>query len=150
MPRLSLETVVLRALNAAVQDRESLSNCYQKDDLEHDEFRAKAKAFQTLVGKLAKRGSTLSKLSLADQALAFEVLVCAEQHEDSLADAHHRRGQYAQESLVAAKLYRNYRLRHWGKTSMEAMVERSVVVSLHNLHRVGHPSASNEDKSPEA
>jgi hypothetical protein len=150
MPRLSLETVVLRALNAAVQDRESLSNCYQKDDLEHDEFRAKAKAFQTLVGKLAKRGSTLSKLSLADQTLAFEVLVCAEQHEDSLAAANHYKGGDAQAALVAAKLYRTYRLRHWGKTSMEALVEASVGVNVQDLHRVGHPSASNEDKSPEA
>ena len=127
MPRISGDTLLQRALSAAVQDRISLADCYPAGAEHRAHVLAEAKAFQGLKGK------KLAELSAEEQQTAFAVFICAEQWEDSLADANNRKGKAATDASRAARLYREFRLATFGPSKLEAAIAESTPVDIRSL-----------------
>lgn len=131
MPKLSDNTLFKRAIVTAVQDRESFADCYPRNSPEWTDARQQAEALHALTGK------RLSSLNEDDWQLAFKAFVFAEQWEDGLADAN-RGSPYGGESQRAARLFREVRLRLWGRTQLEAALENTTTVSVTELVARGY------------
>jgi len=130
MPRLSLKTVLLRAIEPAVQDRVSLANCYTQDDPYCAQVEAEAVRARELEAVLRKHRKPLSELPEETRRLCFEVLIWAQQYEEGLADANHFRGEYGKKAMVEADLFRSTRLAHFGRSALEAFISEAKVVAL--------------------
>lgn len=138
MPKLSIDTIVQRAIEPATLDRRSLAECYGDAAPERGQLMADAKSFSVL------RGKKLANLGLDERKLAFQALVYAEQWNISIADAQHRTGHVAREALRHARQYRQARLAEFGQTQLEAIYHpRSAAVdrSDSSMPSSGHISS---------
>lgn len=130
MPRLSLKTVLLRAIDPALQDRESLADCHSK----RDPFRAvcleNVERIKALRVTLQESRKPVTELPEDLRSLCFSVLVWAAQWEDSVADANHRKGAYAKQCMADAQLFKSTRLKHFGPSRLEADLEKSELLDI--------------------
>jgi hypothetical protein len=144
MPKLTGDTLLQRALEAAINDRESLAESYGKNDPERKQFLSVAKAFQTL------RGKKLKDMDDASRTLAWQALYAAEHWEESLADSNHMRGPIADDCMRKVRLYKQFRHAEFGKTTHEVMEENTTAVPITEiLARRGLPPSA-FTASPEA
>lgn len=127
MPRLSGDTLLQRAISAAVQDRQSLADCYAEGDPHRAQALAEAHSFVTLQGR------KLAELSEDEARVAFAVFLCAEQWESSFADANHHKGKAAVAADRAARLYREFRLAAFGRSALEAVIADAKPVDIREL-----------------
>jgi hypothetical protein len=125
VPRLSDNTLLQRAIGPAVNDRESFYEA-------HHCTGEVAKEARALIAKMkALKGKKLEAMSAEEQDAARLCLIYAEQWESSLADANAPAGKTAMEDpLRAARLFREVRLRRWGKTKLEKVIEDSQSVEI--------------------
>ncbi|MBK3780339.1 hypothetical protein G3A43_08715 [Paraburkholderia aspalathi] len=128
MPKLSDDTLFERALPLAIQDRIALSHSYESQSEHAKNALLEAKAMRELKGK------KLVQLSEDEQLVAFNVLFCAELWQDGLAEANIKadRKVFADCSR-SARLFREMRLRRWGRTKFEQMADNSVSVDVRKL-----------------
>lgn len=116
MPGYSDDRLLQRAINAAVLDRESLSEAYGGRGPVSDKALETATKVQALVGK------KLAKLSEDEQQAAFSAFLYAEQWERTLAEALVSRKLKEQSSRLADQ-FKGVRHRRWGRTKLEVLIE---------------------------
>lgn len=116
-----------QAIDVAEMDREALALAY---GYKGEDAQDALDAIQR-IGTL--RGKKLAKLSEEDRRLAFQILVWAEQWEESLADAQPHGSKEWKEAARMAGRYREMRLRLWGRSAFEQMVENSTSVPITDL-----------------
>jgi hypothetical protein len=123
MPRYSDDTLLQRAIRYAVLDRESLAECYGNEGEWAVIALNVVKKIETLVGK------KLVSLTPEDEVTAFNAFVYAEQWQESLANAQ----ALVKERSVALRLvgmFREVRLRRWGKTRQEIILESATLIKF--------------------
>lgn len=135
MPRLSLKNIVLRAVEPAVEDRLSLSQCWPSDSQERQEATEQARAVQELRRTLAGLKGSLDGIGAEDADLCFAALVWAEQHEQGLVDSYKGKGEAARRAKADAHLFRTARLQHFGKSVFEARTDSLKAVSIFEVVR---------------
>lgn len=135
MPKLSLKSVVLRAIHAAVEDRQSLADCYQSDSDGHEEALAEAAAVRELEKSLTGLPRR-AKVPAQHDEMCFSVLVWAAQWEDGVADALHRKGNVAKASMSASKLYRETRLQRYGPSKLENFLATAKSMPLQEANKL--------------
>lgn len=123
MPRLSPDTLLQRAIDPAVQDRITLADAYSREGEVAEEAIETAKQIQAL------KGRKLVSLNAEECEAARLAFIFAEQWESSLADSWGT-ARERQRSLQQARLFREFRIRVWGKTQMEAMMETATAVNV--------------------
>lgn len=123
MPRLSLKTVLLRAIEPAEQDRVSLAQCYDEADPGYAEAMADAKAMLALRETLTTFKKPLTELPSDVQDRCFQALLWAAQWEHGIADANGFSGAAGRDALAAAKLFQKTRRAYFGKSNMEHVQE---------------------------
>jgi hypothetical protein len=126
MPKLSDNTLFQRAIPLAVQDRISLSDAYPENSDHWVSAREETRQIRAL------KGRHIDELGEDEQHAGFMALVHAEQWVESLADANPG-PKVEEESRRALRLFREVRLRRWGKTQLEAMMENAVSVDVRTL-----------------
>jgi hypothetical protein len=138
MPRLSADTLLQRAIWPAVQDRRSLADAYNREGPDAAEALADAKRVQALSGK------PFRKLSDEERETARLAFLYAEQWETSLADAQGRDNPKEREACeLSARLFREFRLKEWGKTVLEDALETAPSVDILDLiHQKSRPRSS--------
>ena len=128
MPRLAPDDLLQRALWAAAEDRRSLSQAYGNEGPDAQAAITEAKAI------LALKNRRIRDLDADALRQAFLAFLYAEQYEQSLADAQADQ-VLIRRSLRAARRYRVTRRALWGRTVLEAAMERAVMVdSMEYLH----------------
>jgi len=135
MPRLSLKTVVLRAIGPAVLDREWMADGYRKSDPRRAKIEEQVERVKALKAPLQKLRKPLALLPEETKLLCFSVLIWAQQYEESLANANHNRGEYAEQAQAAADLFRTTRLAHFGQSALEAGMANSTGVDVYEAMR---------------
>lgn len=133
MPRLSLKTVVLRAIGSALLDRESLADSYSARDPYRAKVLAQIEKVNQLRVTLESQRKPMPDLPEETRQLAGAVLVWATQWEESLVDANHNQGAYAKRCAALAHLYKSTRLAHFGPTQMERDLKGMRMVDLHEI-----------------
>lgn len=128
MPKLSDNTLLTRAIYPAMQDRESYADAVLPESPDGIEALALAQRIQALTGK------KLAKLSPDELETARLTFILGEQYEIGFADSKPGR-EYEQTALKNANLFREVRLRRWGKTVLEAKLANAQSVSVHELLR---------------
>lgn len=118
MPSYSDDTLLKRSINSAMLDRESFSDCYDGKGPESVEALRVAKAIQALAGK------RMASLTTEERKTAFLALLYAEQWEASLAESQASKKDKKHAQLYA-DLFREVRIRRWGKTNLEVSMENS-------------------------
>lgn len=128
MPRLSDDTLFGRALPLAIADRIALSDAYPRESEQWTAARAEAAAMEKL------KGRKLGELDANEQQVAYSVFDFAAMWEAELA-----RSMGTSDRAVAAysarnaRLFTEVRLRRWGKSEYERMVENTKTVTLDEL-----------------
>lgn len=148
MPRLTLKSVLLRAIQPAVEDRISYAECYQEDAPERKEALSDARAVRLLKEVLTKHKGSIELLPVPTQTLCFSVLVWAAQHEQSVADANHNKGEFARRARADSRLFETTRLQYFGESAMELAVKNTVAVNIADVlegARSAPPGASSQD-----
>ena len=123
MPRYSDDTLVQRAIECALLDRESLLDAYSGEGPIADDIRAQ------IAGIYAIKGKKLAKMTPAEDESARIAMIYGEQWESTLADA----SPGAETEATCRKnvaLFKEVRLRRWGKTQFEVDMENSVAVPV--------------------
>ena len=140
MGKLSGDRLLQRAIRFAVNDRVELSDAYSRRAPEHEQFRQQARDFEGLSGR------ELASLTQEERKLAFQVFVCAEQWEQSLADSHHLKGEVAARSMRNVRLFRAFRRAEFGRTQMEVIYAESTSVDVRDLVEAlaTHPKGEQE------
>ncbi|KVP39671.1 hypothetical protein [Burkholderia ubonensis] len=126
MPRYSDDTLLRRATEAALLDRESLLDAYAGEGPTADNIRTE------IAGLKALKGKKLAKMSPEEYHAAFLAFVYAEQWEQSLADSSPGKETEA-DCRKNVTLFREVRLRRWGKTRYERDLENSVAIPVTEL-----------------
>lgn len=126
MPKLSDNTLFQRAISLAVMDRMSLSDAYPENSEHWLAGREEARRIRAL------KCRHIDTLSAEDQHVGFLAFVHAEQWVESLAEANPGPRVEA-ENRRALRLFREVRLRRWGQTRLESMMENSVAVDVRTL-----------------
>lgn len=125
MPKLSHDTLFARALPLAIADRLGLADAYPRESEHWKAARAEAEAMRKLEGR------KLSQLDDAEQKVAFAVFICAEQWEEGLAASMATSDRkVAADSARNARLFRDARLRRWGPSKFETLLENSESIGL--------------------
>lgn len=126
MPRYSDDTLLGRAITCALLDRESLLDAYGGEGSTADDIRAQIARLESLKGK------KFAKMTPAEQLVAMAAFLYGEQWERGLADASPGNETEAtcRKNVV---LFREVRLRRWGRTQQEVAMENSVEVPLADL-----------------
>lgn len=130
MPRLSATSLLNRAIDAAVNDRVSLADCYSDPDAP-----MRAQALQEAKDFRALEGRKFQTLSPDELKTAFSLFVYAEQWEEGLVEANHGKGEAAAEALRTFRMYRKFRLATWGRSQLEAAVADATLVGLDELRK---------------
>ncbi|WP_060192696.1 hypothetical protein [Burkholderia ubonensis] len=126
MPRYSDDTLLSRALTCALLDRESLLDAYGGEGPTADEIRTQIASLEALKGK------KLARMTPAEQLTAMEAFLYGEQWEQGLADS--SPGKETEASCRKnVTLFREVRVRRWGKTQQEVAMENSAVIPLTEL-----------------
>jgi hypothetical protein len=129
MPKLSDTTILGRAIDPAILDRESFSGAYGGEGPESEEALGLAEKIRSL------RGKRFASLTAEEAEIARLTLIYAEQWERSLSDSQAQ----IKEKKAAAKLasmYREMRMRRWGRTVLEQVVAEAQVVEIFPRNRV--------------
>lgn len=150
MPRLSLKTVLLRAIEPAVQDRESLADCYQGDAPYRAKVLVDVERVRELEGVLRKHRKPLAELPEETQRLCFAVLCWAQQYEAGLAEANHHRGGFGKKAQAEADLFRSTRLAHFGRSEMEVFIAESKTVGISEIREAIDREAARKALPPES
>lgn len=126
MPRYSDDTLLRRALVCALLDRESLLDAYSGEGPTADDIRVQIASMQALKGK------KLANMTPEEDEAARLAFVYGEQWEDGLADS--RPGAETEKAARKnVELFREVRLRRWGKTVHEVAMENSRTVPITEL-----------------
>lgn len=133
MPRLSLKTVLLRAIEPAENDRLSLAQCYDEADPGYAEAMADAKAMLALRETLTTFKKPLTELPADVQDRCFQALLWAAQWEHGIADANGFSGAAGRDALAAAKLFQKTRRFYFGKSKLEHIQETGKAVPADEL-----------------
>ncbi|KVP96839.1 hypothetical protein WJ97_13245 [Burkholderia ubonensis] len=126
MPRYSDDTLLKRALTCALLDRESLLDAYGGEGTTAVEIRTQIASLQAIQGK------KLAKMTPAEYHAACLAFIYGEQWEQGLADSSPGKETEATCRKNVA-LFREVRLRRWGKTRLERDIETSIAVPLTEL-----------------
>lgn len=121
MPRLTPDSILQRSIPDAISDRLGLIGAYRGDGEWADAARDDIRAMKALQGR------KIAAMDEAARAAAFKVLCCAESWHESLADAQGSAGHAARRTAMRI---RSTRLALFGKSALEAMVERSVAIDI--------------------
>lgn len=127
MPRISDNTLLQQALDAAELDRESLALAYG------DKGPDAQAALDDQARLKALNGKKIAGLNQEEQSLAFLALVWAEQWEESLADAQPSGSKDRASASRQARAYRELRHRRWGKSQFETFMETAKSVPITDL-----------------
>lgn len=130
MPTLSLRTVTIRAIDAAVQDRLSLAACYSEECSDRDDVLEQARKYRALAPRLKTASASLQDLSEDERLTVFGVLHDAAQWETSICESQQGKGSYARQARLTAELYTRFRLKHFGRSILEATLADSPSVPL--------------------
>lgn len=123
MPRVTPDSVLQKAIQAAVLDRESLADAYSNEGEWADEAKCEATQMQAL------RGKRLKNMSEDELKTAFKVFVYAEQWERSLSDAEGP-SVYGKKALAEANTFRDVRLAIMGRSAFEAAMADATPVAV--------------------
>lgn len=126
MPRYSDDTLLKTAIEAAMLDRESFEDAVRGD------AGAQAAARETLEKLKALKGKKLAAMSADEQHTAMLAFLYGEQWEIGYADCNPG-PEYEKKSRAVAARYREVRLRRWGKTQLEVLLESATPVSIFDL-----------------
>jgi hypothetical protein len=137
MPKLSDNTLFQRAIVLAVQDRISLSDAYPENSEHWRSAREEALQIRAL------KGRHIDELGEDEQNAGFLAFVHAEQWVESLAESNPG-PKVEEENRRALRLFREVRLRRWGKTQLEAMMENAVSVDVRKLMENGDITGRNK------
>lgn len=125
MPKLSVDTLLARAIPRAMKDRESFVDCHGGVGEWADEAREIIACIKALSGR---KFSTLNVDEMESARLAFYY---AEQWERSIADSMSNCSKSAStDNLRLSRLFKEVRLKHWGRTVGEAMLDNAAVVVI--------------------
>ena len=127
MPRLKPDTILQRCIPSAIQDRKGLVDAYSGQGEGAEQARSEMRAIHAL------RGKALADMTEAERATAFTALCCAESWHQSLSEA---MGPAGRGELREAARIRATRLSVFGKSALEAMVERSVSVDIREAAKI--------------
>jgi hypothetical protein len=116
MPRLSDDTILQRAIEPAILDRESFAGAHGGQGKIADDANALANAIRAIQGK------RLAKMSESELLTAYRALLYGEQWESSLADSLWP-GKNKSDALKNASMFNAVRMRRWGKTTLERELE---------------------------
>jgi hypothetical protein len=123
VPRYSDDSLLRRALVCALLDRESLLDAYSGEGPTADDIRVQIANMQAL------RGKKLANMTPEEDETARLAFVYGEQWEAGLADV--RPGPETEKAARKnIELFREVRVRRWGKTVHEAAMENSVSVPI--------------------
>lgn len=123
MPKLSDDTLLKRAIEDAVSDRDTFSDAYGRSGPESDEALALIENMRELSGR------SFRTMTDAEKLIAHDVFLYAQQWRDSLALAQVRLTEKKYSQLRADR-YREVRMRRWGKTKLEHYIETTPMVIL--------------------
>lgn len=128
MPKLSDDTLLARSLEPAMLDRESFAEAVTRSSPEGVEALALADRIKAL------RGKKLDQLSPDEERDARAAFLFAQQWEEGFADSKPGK-KWETKALLNARLFREVRLRRWGKTQLEARMAEMTPVSAFDLLR---------------
>ncbi|MEX3983981.1 hypothetical protein AB4Y45_33890 [Paraburkholderia sp. EG287A] len=128
MPRLSDDTLFKRALPLAIADRMALADAYPRESEHWAAARAQAAEMEKL------KGRKLGELSDEEQQVAYSVFDFAAIWEAELARSMGNSDRAVSDySARNARMFTEVRLRRWGKSEFERMLENSKPISLEEL-----------------
>ncbi len=137
MPKMSDDTLLRYAIVAAVQDRLTLADAYSGRGEVAEAAVASSARFEALKGKPLAR---MSDAEIEDARLCF---VFGEQYEQSRVDARVEAGRrWREDPKRRAASFREVRLRRWGRTRLEALMDGASSVELKDLQQQDHFAAS--------
>lgn len=138
MPRHSVDTIIQRAIGSAILDRLSFIEACGEQSPEGISALALIEQLKSLIN-VKRREFTSDQSDIARQALIF-----AEQEESGFY-ASDPKSQYGAAALKQVQQYRELRLRLWGKTQFEHMMETAPSIPLFDLKR--HLESSHPDSA---
>jgi hypothetical protein len=119
-------TLLAKAIQPAINDRETYADAVGRDSISGVEALDEAARIALL------RRKKLENLSITEMKDAMLTFIFAEQYELGFADCHPGL-EYEKRARKHAALYREVRLRRWGKTPMEKMMDGAKSVSIFDL-----------------
>lgn len=114
------------AITPAINDRDSFADAVGRDSDDGIEALRDAESFEKL------RGRKIESLSEVERRIAMSIFLFAEQYETGFADSNPGK-KYEIKSRKEAARYREVRLRRWGKTHLENIIENSKPVSIFEI-----------------
>ena len=122
MPKLSDDTVLQRAIGDAILDRKDFSDSYGRS-IESEE------ALSLIVSLIALKGKSFKTMTQDEQSIAREAFIYGEQWNEGLIQA----GVNTKQSRNRIDWYREVRIRRWGMTKLESILENTSTISIHDL-----------------
>lgn len=123
MPKLSDDSLLKRAIEDAVSDRDSFSEAYSRTGAESDKAVA-------LISKIrALKDKSFKTMTDNDLLIARQTFLYAEQWRDGLAQAQINAAD-RKFSCDWARRFREVRMRKWGKTKLEHILDTTRSISL--------------------
>ena len=122
MPKLSDDTVLQRAIGDAILDRKDFSDSYGRS-IESEE------ALSLIVSLIALKGKSFKTMTQDEQSIAREAFIYGEQWNEGLIQARVNTKQ----SRNRIDWYREVRIRRWGMTKLESILENTSTISIHDL-----------------
>jgi hypothetical protein len=142
MPRLTINTILARAIEPAIADRTAYVDAYNGEGPEADNARETIEGIKALVGK------KFAKLNEQELDFAGQALLYAQYWEEGLADSQPNT-KYARESMRKVRHFKAARHHFWGKTNVERAVETSGSISVFDLLKsIGQPNTSTPTDEP--
>lgn len=126
MARNTIYSLLQRAIPHAILDRESLVDAYSGAGKWAEDAMATATSLKALTGVKFR------SMSPAQLQLAAEAFIYGEQWEQSFADS--GPGEpYESTARANAKLYREFRIKHWGQTRLESSMANAKLVDVRDV-----------------
>jgi len=129
MPKLSDDTVLQRAIGDAILDRKDFSDAYGNRGIESEE------ALSLIASLIALKGKSFKTMTQDEQSIAREAFIYGEQWNEGLIQARVNTKQ----SRNRIDWYREVRIRRWGRTKLESILENTSTISIHDLLRLSVP-----------
>ena len=125
MPKISDDAIFAHGIRSAILDRKSFAEAYNLTGPVADEAIALAKRFAAL------RGRKLSSLTNEEDDLARLCCIYAQQYEESCTEAGVPSGRlWREDPRRCAEYLRELRLRRWGKTDLEHLIDTATAVPV--------------------
>lgn len=119
MPKITFNTALRRAIEPALNDRESLLECYSSDSPESREIEREIEMIKSMRGRKFK-----DTIKGDDVKAAFLTLLYGEQYERGFAESNPGK-EYEKKAIKNADLFREFRLSVFGKSVFEKKLEDS-------------------------